>query len=109
MLRGCGSSVNSTDSGQSFVRQYWICLVISSSVKSGRKEKVPWVMRTSVSSDSRRRRDDVGGVGGLVVERDVAPRGERGVQRTVAGGGLLEDVRTLLEVVAALVTRLDHR
>src|SRR5271166_4316989 len=44
MLRGCGSSVYSIESGQSLSRQYCTCAVMSSSVKSGRYEKVPWVI-----------------------------------------------------------------
>ena len=56
-----------------------------------------------------RRRDDVGHVGGLVVEGDVLPDLERGVQLGAALGGLLEDVRALLVVVLALVAGLDHR
>src|SRR5262249_15783505 len=45
VLRGCGSSVYSTDTAQPFPRHYSTCLAICSSLRSGRKEKVPCVTR----------------------------------------------------------------
>src|SRR6201999_1013811 len=55
-------------------------------------------------------RDDVvGRVRGLEVEGDVLPDLQRGVELGAAAGGVVEDVGALLEVVAALVARLDHR
>ena len=43
VLRGCGSSVYSMETAQSFCRQYSIWLRICASVRSGRKEKAPCV------------------------------------------------------------------
>jgi len=53
--------------------------------------------------------DEVGRVGGLELEGDVLPDLQRGVELGAAARGALEDVRALLEVVAALVAGLDHR
>src|SRR3954452_19430028 len=109
MFRGGGSSVYSTDTDHSLSRQYWIWALISSSVRSGRVEKVPCLMRICAPSSARRRRRDVGRVGGLVVEADLAPGVEGLLQGGVRAGSLLQDVLALLHVVAALVAGLDHR
>src|SRR3954451_3719508 len=108
MLRGCGSSVNSTDTAHPWSMQYWICALISSSVRSGRVEKVPCLIRICAPSSARRRRRDVGRVGGLVVEADLAPGVEGLLQGGVLAGSLLQDVLALLHVVATLVAGLDH-
>src|SRR3984893_16463552 len=51
-LRGCGSAVNSTDAAQPWSIPYWIWTLISSSVKSGRYENVPCVIRKPVRTIS---------------------------------------------------------
>jgi hypothetical protein len=48
VLRGCASSVYSMEHAQPWSIAYWICALISVSVRSGRNEKVPWVMRMTV-------------------------------------------------------------
>ena len=48
VLRGCGSSVYSTETAHPWLRQYSICAVICASVRSGRNEKVPCVSRIAV-------------------------------------------------------------
>src|SRR3954468_4139447 len=109
-LRGCGSSVYSTMIDQPLESAYLICASICSSVRSGRNENCPCVSLMSCLSLRRGRRDDdVGRVGRGVVERDVLPDLERGVELRAALGGLDEDVRTLLVVVATLVAGLDDR
>src|SRR5258708_24140157 len=57
----------------------------------------------------RRRGRDVWGVGRLVVEGDVAPDVESGLELAAVLGGLGEDVLALTSDVAALVAGLDHR
>src|SRR6478672_4376341 len=108
MLRGCGSSVNSTETAHPWSMQYWIWALISSSVRSGSVEKVPCLMRICAPSSARRRRRDVGRVGGLVVEADLAPGVEGLLQGRVPLGRVLEDLLAFLRVVAALVAGLDH-
>src|SRR6478672_9465258 len=108
MLRGCGSSVYSTETAHSWSMQYWIWALISSSVRSGRVEKVPCLMRICAPSSARRRRGDVGRVGRLVVEADLAPGVEGLLEGRVLPRRPLEDVLTLLHVVNALVAGLDH-
>src|SRR3954451_9600024 len=108
MLRGCGSSVNSTDTDQPLSRQYWIWALISSSVRSGRVENVPCLIRMCAPSSARRRRGDVGRVGRLVVEADLAPGVEGLLEGGVLLGSVLEDLLALLHVVLALVAGLDH-
>ena len=48
-------------------------------------------------------------VGRLVVEGDVLPGIERGLQRLARLRGRFEDLRTFAEIVAAFVAREDHR
>src|SRR5215813_13813457 len=48
VLRGCGSSVYSTLTAQPFLSAYLICAVICASVRSGRNENWPCVMRFPV-------------------------------------------------------------
>src|SRR5689334_8393311 len=48
VLRGCGSSVYSTLTAQPFLSAYLICAVICASVRSGRNENCPCVMRLPV-------------------------------------------------------------
>src|SRR5579875_3865435 len=91
---------------------YSTCALISSSVRSGRYENVPWVRRMSVvcsSLSDRRRRQRIGRVGGLVVEADLTPGVESGLERLAGLGSLLEDLGTLAQVLPALVAGLDHR
>src|SRR5258708_40193345 len=57
----------------------------------------------------RRRGRDVWGVGRLVVEGDVAPDVEGGLQLAAVLGGPGEDILTLTSDVAPLVAGLDHR
>src|SRR3982074_2979290 len=67
-------------------------------------------MGSTPDGSAERRRDHVvGRVGGLEIERDVLPHLQRRVQLGATLGGSLENVRTFLEVVATLVSRLDHR
>src|SRR5919206_736034 len=83
VLRGCGSSVYSTLTAQSFFSAYSICFVICASVRSGRNEnwpcvtRLPWfVIMAAFSWASRgdgRGGHEVGGVGRLVIEGDLAP------------------------------------
>src|SRR4029077_11693574 len=111
-LRGCGSSVYSIDIAHLLRRQYLICASICSSVKSGRNENVPCVTLLSLLPflvPDGRDEDDVRGVGGLEVERDVLQDLERGVEVRASLGDLREDVRAFLEVVAAPVAGVDHR
>src|SRR5919202_6974092 len=93
---------------QPFASEERICASICSSVRSGRNEKVPWVilMASPLARDGRRDRD-VRCVRRLEVERDVLPHLERGVELRAALRGPLEDVGALLEVVPALVPGLD--
>src|ERR1039457_5224803 len=87
VFRGCGSSVNSTAIDQPWSTAYWICAAISSSVRSGKYENVPWVIRM-LRSSGRRGGHDVRRVGGLVVEGDVAPGIQGRLQRLEALGRL---------------------
>src|SRR5262249_59213555 len=82
------SSVNSTLTAHSCRRQYSTCAAIWGSVRSGRKEKVPWVTRMSILlaarsliSDRNGGWSEGGGGGWGVVGGDVAPSGESGAQR----------------------------
>ena len=82
----------------------------ASSVRSGRKEKVPWVMRMAGSSFRRRRRgDEVGRVGRRVVEGDRRPR----CRARLRSGGSAWPRRAgcpgpRATIVAALVAGQDH-
>src|SRR5690606_9172033 len=110
VLRGCGSSVYSIDTAQPCLRQYSICAVICSSVRSGRKEKVPCVSRIAISSSSFRGRwHEVGCVGAGVVKCDVAPGVERGLQRGTCASRFREDVGPLVPDVATLIACQHHR
>src|SRR5882724_4169666 len=96
---------------QPLSRQYCTWAVICASVRSGRKEKQPWVMRMSVPPSNRHAGgwDEIGRVGRFVIERDVLPDLERLAQRRAGLRRLGQDLRTLMDVVAALVAREDHR
>src|ERR1700737_3741923 len=110
LLRGCGSSVNSMFTAQPLLRQYCTCREICSSVRSGRNEKQPWVMRMICSLH----RDAGGGgvvghVGRLVVEGDVLPDIERGLERRTGRPRLWENFRPFMQIVAAFIAGEDHR
>src|ERR1700709_61578 len=72
-LRGCGSSVYSTEIDQPLRIAYRTCSWICSSVSSGRNENVPCVTFIGTLLTQRRRHEDVRRVGGLVLEGDVLP------------------------------------
>src|SRR6266404_135611 len=105
LFRGCGSSVNSMFTAQPLPRQYWTWREICSSVRSGRNEKQPWVTRMIFGSLHR----DAGGggivghVGGFVVESDILPDLQRGLQRRAGCRRLGENFRPFVQVVAPFV------
>src|ERR1700747_3176566 len=114
---------------QPLSRQYWTCPLICSSVRSGRKEKQPWVMRMiwtfqmarlqtartlngkTLNSETLNsetwRRNEVRCIRRVVVEGDVLPDFQRLAQRRAGLRCLRQDLRTLMDVVAALVAGED--
>src|SRR5271166_2178087 len=107
-LRGCGSSVNSSETAHPCRRQYSICARIWVSVRSGRNEKVPCVMRIESSSRSGRGGNEVGRVGRGVVERNLSPDVERSLERLAMARRLDQDLRTFVPDVATFVARQHH-
>src|SRR5438105_14828247 len=81
VLRGWGSSVNSTDTAHLLLRQYSICARICTALRSGRNEKVPWVTRILVLLRRGRSGNEIGRVSGRIVERHIAPGVERRFER----------------------------
>src|SRR5215813_9978988 len=105
------------ETAQPLFRQYSTWLRICASVRSGRKEKVPWVSLMSAPGSVVALRScsgrccgwhEVDGVGARVVEGDLAPGIQGRLQRCAMPCRLSEDRRTLVPDVPALVPCEHH-
>src|SRR5215472_3136507 len=63
----------------------------------------------SCSVSGGRGGNDIGGIGGLVVEGDITPRVQGHLKGLAAPGSVTQNILALCKEVAALIPCLDHR